>query len=771
MSLFLSLYSSRSNKKFLITLHLHYEQARRKNSPFLIQLDTMISMKNLSLWESLNSIQKEVVISPFNHILVLAGAGSGKTRVLTHRIAWLIQQKNISPYGILAVTFTNKAAYEMRDRIESILGIPIREMWVGTFHGLAHRILRSYWREAGLPKSFQILDSNDQYRLIRRMQRNLNLEESQWPSKQTQWFINKQKEEGRHSHQVLNGKDRFAETLIKVYKSYEDVCRQSGLVDFSELLLRTLELLSNSKTIREHYQQRFQHILVDEFQDTNTIQYAWLKVLASRRTILMAVGDDDQSIYSWRGAKIENIHYFTRDFSDVKTIRLEQNYRSTQTILDAANAVINNNKNRFGKKLWTDNHSCIGEPITLYPAFNEHDEASYVISCAESWVQQDQGHSYNDIAILYRSNVQSRLFEEHLVNRQIPYRIYGGLKFFEHTEIKDALAYLRLIANQNDDAAFERIVNVPTRGIGNTTLVALCTKARDYSISLWQAAQYIILNQTLNARAVSALQRFIKLIDTLKYETKNMPLVEKIEKTLTESGLLTLYKKDNSEKGLSQVENLKELIGVTSQFAPTGDVALSSSLDLFLSHVALETGEEQANTHINCLSLMTLHAAKGLEFPLIIISGLEEDLFPHHMSINDTNNLEEERRLCYVGMTRARKKLILTYSENRCLHGLKKLNQPSRFIHEIPSALIDTIIVRPAPKITRPVSVTMTSTQKSIVENTSYYVGQRVNHKKFGEGVIINYSWHSKYENLQVAFDHYGSKWLIADYAKLETLT
>ncbi|OYK79291.1 DNA helicase II [Coxiella burnetii] len=723
----------------------------------------MSGMENLSLLESLNPPQKEAVTSPFDHVLVLAGAGSGKTRVLTHRIAWLIQQKNVSPYSILAVTFTNKAAYEMRGRIESMLGMPMGAMWVGTFHGLAHRLLRAHWKDAGLPQSFQILDTDDQYRLIRRMQRNLNLEESQWPPKQTQWFINKQKEEGRRSHQVLDSDGSyFTETLVKVYKAYEDVCRQSGLVDFAELLLRTLELLRDSATLREHYQQRFQHILVDEFQDTNTIQYAWLKALAGEQTVFMAVGDDDQSIYSWRGAKIENIHHFSRDFAGVKTIRLEQNYRSTQTILDAANAVIDNNKNRFGKKLWTDSRT--GEPITLYTAFNERDEAFYVISCIDAWVRQ--GHSYNDVAILYRSNAQSRLFEECLIDRQIPYRIYGGLKFFERAEIKDALAYLRLMANRNDDAAFERVVNVPTRGIGNTTLVALRTTARDHAVSLWQATQHLITNQTLNARALNALQHFIELVDRLQDETKNLPLAEQTEKMLMGSGLLDLYKKDNSEKGLSRVENLEELINATSQFTPTDDLALSP-LDAFLSHVALETGEEQASAHSDCVSLMTLHAAKGLEFPLVIISGLEEDLFPHRMSIDAANGLEEERRLCYVGMTRAREKLILTYTESRRLHGLEKFNQPSRFIQEIPPELIDA--VRPTPKIARP--VTITSTQKSLVGETGYYVGQRVSHKKFGPGIIINYEGHSEHARLQVKFDYHGTKWLVASYAKLEALT
>ena len=663
----------------------------------------MDRMENLSLLKLLNPRQQEAVTSPFNHVMVLAGAGSGKTRVLIRRIAWLIQQQNVSPYNILAVTFTNKAAYEMRLRIEAMLDMSIGgAMWVGTFHGLAHRLLRAHCKEANLPQSFQILDADDQYRLIRRMQRNFNLEELQCTSKQTQWFINNQKEEGRRSHQVRdNDGSYFIKTLVKIYEVYEDVCYRSGFVDFAELLLRTLELLSDSTAIRKHYQQRFQHILVDEFQDINTIQYAWLKALVGEQTAFMAVGDDDQSIYSWRGAKIENIHHFSRDFTDVKTIRLEQNYRSTQIILDAANAVIDNNKNRFGKKLWTeDSHS--GESITLYTAFNERDEAFYVISCIKE-AKQRQERSYKDIAILYRSNVQSRLFEECLIDWKIPYRIYGGLKFFERAEIKDALAYLRLIANRNDDMAFERVVNVPTRGIGNTTLVALRTTSRNFGISLWKAAQHLIGNQDLNVKELSALRHFIELIENLEDETKNLRLSEQIEKMLAQTGLLTLYKKDKSEKGFSRVENLEELVNATAQFTLTDDLPLSL-LDSFLAHVVLETEEEQVRSHSDCVSLMTLHAAKGLEFPLVIISGLEENLFPHHMSVDTPNGLEEERRLCYVGMTRAREKLILTYAKSRRLHGLEKFNQPSRFINEIPPELIDA--VRPTLKITRPTIVT-----------------------------------------------------------------
>lgn len=675
----------------------------------------MAGMKNLALLKSLNLPQKEAVISLHPYVRVLAGAGSGKTRVLTYRIVWLVQQKGISPDSILAVTFTNKAAYEMRGRIEAMLGVPITVMWVGTFHSLAHRLLRAHWKETDLSQYFQILDSDDQYCLIRRIQRSLNLEEIQWPPKQTQYFINKQKEEGLRPHQVMNRNESyFIEMLVKVYKAYEDVCRRSKLVDFSELLLRSLELLHNASSIRHHYQERFRYILVDEFQDTNTIQYAWLCALIGKNTGMMIMGDDDQSIYGWRGAKIENIHHFSQDFTDVQTIRLEQNYRSTQTILDAANAVIENNINRLGKKLWTKSNT--GDKITLYTAFDERDEAFYIISCVKSWIRQGRKHS--DIAILYRSNAQSRLLEERLIDQQIPYRIYGGLKFFERAEIKDALAYLRLLANRHDDSAFERIVNTPTRGIGNSTLTALRTVACDQSISLWQAAIHLINEQGLSVRALNALQQFLNLIESLSTEIKNLSLTRQTEKTLDKSGLLMFYQKDKSEKGLSRIENLEELISATSQFTPelNGETILLSPLDAFLSHVALGINEEQESPHSDCVNLMTLHTAKGLEFPLVIISGLEENLFPHHMSVDTENGLEEERRLCYVGITRAKEKLILTYAKCRYLHGLEKFNQPSRFLSEIPRELID--VIRFTAKISR--SAPIVSEQRARVGKTAY---------------------------------------------------
>lgn len=705
-------------------------------------------VESLRHLESLNPQQKEAVTSLSPYVRVLAGAGSGKTRVLTHRIAWLIQQ-GVSPHSILAVTFTNKAAYEMRGRIEAMLG-HITSILMGTFHGLAHHLLRTHWKDADLPRSFQILDSEDQYRLVRRIQHNIGLKETQWPPKQTQWFINKQKEEGRRPHQVNNDDSYFTETLLKAYIAYEEICHRSGLVDFSELLLRSLELLREVTSIRNHYQCRFHHILVDEFQDTNSIQYAWLRALIGKNTGVTVVGDDDQSVYSWRGAKIENIHRFSQDFIDVQTIRLEQNYRSTQTILNAANAVIHHNTHRLGKKLWTKSN--LGENITLYTAFNERDEAFYIISFIESWTSE-QGRKFGDVAILYRSNAQSRILEEILIERQIPYRIYGGLKFFERAEIKDALAYLRLLVNRHDDTAFERIVNTPTRGIGNTTLATLRTTARNKHCSLWQSAIYLINNCSLNSRAINALQKFLSLIEKLSADIKNLPLSEQTRKMLNQSGLLNFYK-HKGEKELSRVENLEELISATSHFTMEGTTT-STLLDAFLAHVTL-SGEEEGTSSSDYVNLMTLHSAKGLEFPLVIISGLEENLFPHYMSSDD--GLEEERRLCYVGITRAKEKLVLTHAQCRHLHGLEKFNRPSRFLDEIPAELINA--VRPIPKTSRLVY----SPTKIQLSGTEFYVGQHVNHPKFGQGIIINYEDKGKDTHLQIKFNNYGVKWLVSSY-------
>lgn len=715
-------------------------------------------MKTEQLLTSLNEMQRQAVSAPACHILVLAGAGSGKTRVLAHRIVWLIKSFHVSPYSILAVTFTNKAAYEMRERIQNLCEYPVGGMWIGTFHGLSHRLLRQHWREAHLPESFQILDSDDQLRLIRRIHKNLRLDEDKWPPKQSQWYINNNKDEGRRAGQVIVN-DYFAEVLQRIYLTYENLCQQSGLVDFGELLLRSLELLQQNDELRQFYQTRFKHILVDEFQDTNAIQYQWLRLFTGKESYLMAVGDDDQSIYSWRGAKIENIHRFSRDFVDCQIIRLEQNYRSSATILQAANAVIDHNRNRMGKNLWTEGRK--GEPITLYAAFNEYDEAHYVVAAIRNGIAE--GFMHKDFAILYRSNAQSRIFEEQLIQEQIPYHIYGGLKFFERAEIKDALAYLRLLTNRFDDAAFERIINTPSRGIGNTTLIKLREVARDQQQSLWQTALHVIQERQLATRAHHALQQFINLIDTMTVAVANQSLEEQTHHVLYHSGLMDFYKRDKSEKSISRIENLEELIAATAQFDTVFNDEEISSLNAFLAHVALESGDEQAPKNTNCVHLMTLHAAKGLEFPVVFIAGMEEDLFPHKMSAQDSHGLEEERRLCYVGMTRAMQKLYLCYAEVRRVHGMEKFHRPSRFIAEIPDKLIQAI--RPKAKVREPFfpSPSMTISTSAM----GFQLGQRVFHQKFGHGIIINFEGKDEHTRIQVKFDEHGEKWLVANFANL----
>lgn len=713
------------------------------------------------LLQSLNEAQRQAVSAPPGNLLVLAGAGSGKTRVLVHRIAWLMLHEHVSPHAILAVTFTNKAAYEMRSRIEALLGTSLTGMWVGTFHGLAHRFLRIHWEAAGLPDSFQILDADDQLRLIKRIHKNLELDENRWPPKQSQWFINKQKEDGLRPQNPANMADYSEEVLQKVYGAYEEMCRRSGVVDFAELLLRSLEVLEQNEAIRIHYQQRFRHILVDEFQDTNIIQYKWLKLLAGEHNWMMAVGDDDQSIYSWRGAKIENIHRFTRDFPHCQTIRLEQNYRSTSIILQAANAVISRNRNRLGKNLWTQGEA--GALVSLYAAFNERDEAHYVVSTIREWARK--GFAYKDIAILYRSNAQSRILEEQLIDARIAYHIYGGLKFFERAEIKDALAYLRLLANRHDDAAFERVVNLPTRGIGETTLNELRQKARDQRLSLWQAAQHVIAGAGLSARACNALQAFLDLIEAIAKRSETQTLDNKTQEILQATGLLAHHAKDKSEKGSSRVENLEELVTATKQFRARDEAENLSLLDAFLAHVALETGEGQAPANADSVHLMTLHSAKGLEFPIVFLVGMEEELFPHKMSMDEGSGLEEERRLCYVGMTRAMQKLYLSYAETRYLHGMEKFNAPSRFIAEVPAELIEA--VRPAVQISRSSAFSQPSVEDES-QIPGLYIGQRVKHARFGLGLIIGAEGRGEHARIQVKFDQHGAKWLVASFANLE---
>ena len=628
----------------------------------------------------LNDVQREAVQAPPASLLVLAGAGSGKTRVLTHRIAWLIQEAEVSPWAILAMTFTNKAAREMRGRVDSILNTPSSGLWMGTFHGLCHRLLRMHYSDAGLIQEFEIIDSADQLRLVKRVLRELDLDEKHWPPKPTQWMINSHKEEARRPHHLHIGDDKNLETLHQIYVTYEELCQRFALVDFAEILLRTFELFSNNQTVREHYQNRFQHVLIDEFQDTNSIQYQWIRILAAKHQSLFVVGDDDQSIYGWRGAKVENILSFEKYFTNPKVFRLEQNYRSTGNILNAANEVISNNSGRLGKKLWTNGPK--GSKITQYTAFNQNDEANYVIDRIRSWVAQ--GNRRDQSAILYRSNAQSRIFEEKLVRHAIPYRVYGGLRFFERAEIKDALAYMKLISNRNSDPSFERIVNLPTRGIGNRTLDIIKQRAKADHLSMWQGSSKIIAEQGLPARALSALVNFQNLINQIAANVKKLGLSELTDQLLKQSGLLEHFGREQEEVGQAKVENLQELVNATRNFASDPEEEMDD-LSFFLSHAALEAGERQSGEWEDCVQLMTLHSAKGLEFPLVFLCGLEEGLFPNQRSIDKPDRLEEERRLCYVGMTRAMKQLHVSHAKVRFLYGREHFTQPSRFLSEIPA--------------------------------------------------------------------------------------
>jgi DNA helicase-2/ATP-dependent DNA helicase PcrA len=715
--------------------------------------------------DELNEAQREAVTAPPGHMLVLAGAGSGKTRVLVHRIAWLCQVEGASPFNIFAVTFTNKAAAEMRSRVEKLQGMPSAGMWVGTFHGLSHRLLRSHWKEAGLPQTFQILDADDQYRLIRRVLKALELDESRWPPRQAQAFINARKDEGQRPPHIDTAHNPVYMQLVRIYTAYEAACQRAGVIDFAELLLRTLELLRDNDSLREHYQHRFRHVLVDEFQDTNTIQYALVRLLAGKHNKVFIVGDDDQAIYAWRGARVENIHKFQKDFKDTQIVRLEQNYRSTTTILSAANALIDNNNDRLGKKLWTSGED--GEQILFYNAFNELDEARFVIDRAKQWAEQ--GHARTEIAILYRSNAQSRVFEERLVSEGIPYRVYGGLRFFERAEIKDALAYLRLIDNRNDDASFERVVNTPTRGIGDRSVEKIREIARAKDYSMWEAARSLLDNKELAARASNAVAGFIRLIDGLADDTAGLDLFEQVEHVIHASGLIEYYSKEKSEKAEARVENLEELVTAARGFDFDAESPASEEwqnmdkLTAFLTHAALEAGEGQAREWEDCIQLMTLHSAKGLEFPLVFIVGLEEGLFPSQRSLDEEGKLEEERRLCYVGITRARKQLVLTSAEHRRLYGQDMYPTPSRFVSEIPGHLLNE--VRSSPAVSQPLYSPGSQASASVNGIT---VGQRVMHAKFGEGVVINIEGSGAHARVEVNFEYAGTKWLVMAYANLQ---
>ncbi len=722
---------------------------------------------------NLNAAQREAVSAPVTPVLVLAGAGSGKTRVLVHRIAWLIQVENVSPYSILAVTFTNKAATEMRGRIEELMQVPATGMWVGTFHGLAHRLLRLHWQEAKLPQNFQILDSDDQLRMVKRIIRGLELDESRWPPRQAQWFINARKDEGIRPESMEDTGDMVNRQLIRIYSAYQAACERAGVVDFAELLLRSLEVIRDNPHLLAHYRERFRHILVDEFQDTNTLQYSWLRLIAGDRTPVFAVGDDDQSIYGWRGAKIEHIQQFGRDFPQATMVRLEQNYRSTGNILSAANALIANNDGRMGKNLWTDDSD--GEPVQLYTAYDERDEARYVANQIRCWV--DDGNPRSDVAVLYRSNAQSRVFEETFISTQIPYRVYGGLRFFERAEIKDALGYLRLVSNRDDDTSFERVVNQPPRGIGARTLDIIREAARQNEVSLSQAAIELVNAGALSGRAANAVRGFFTLLDSLKEATAELSLHESVEHINEHSGLRDHYAKEKGEKAQTRLENLDELVTAARGFVYDTDVAEGDApdmnpLDAFLAHAVLESGEGQGDAWEDCVQMMTLHSAKGLEFPLVFLVGMEEGLFPHQMSLEEPGRLEEERRLCYVGITRARQRLVLTCAERRRLHGTERYNLPSQFIGEIPPELLEE--VRPRAPASQPSYGTppryVSKPPTAAVLEGGLKVGDAVHHAKFGDGVITNHEGQGSSARVEVHFKDAGSKWLVLAYAKLSKL-
>lgn len=715
------------------------------------------------LLDSLNDKQRDAVVAPRSNLLVLAGAGSGKTRVLVHRIAWLLAVENCSPSSIMAVTFTNKAAAEMRHRIGQLVGTSQGGMWIGTFHGLAHRLLRAHHLDAGLPQDFQILDTEDQLRLLKRLIKAMNLDEKQWPARQAMWYIGGKKDEGLRPKHIESYGNPVEQIWLRIYQAYQEACDRAGLVDFAELLLRAHELWLNKPHILNHYRERFSNILVDEFQDTNNIQYAWIRLLAGETGNVIIVGDDDQSIYGWRGAQVENIQRFLNDFNGAQTIRLEQNYRSTNNILKAANALISNNNGRLGKELWTDGSD--GEPIALYCAFNELDEARFVVNRIKVWMEN--GGALNDCAILYRSNAQSRVLEEALLQTSMPYRIYGGMRFFERQEIKDALAYLRLIANRNDDAAFERVVNTPVRGIGDRTLDVVRQTARERKLTLWQTARALLQEKVLAGRAAAALQRFTELVDSLAYETSELPLHVQTDRVIKDSGLWLMYEQEKGEKGQARIENLEELVNATRQYSYQDEDEDLMPLQAFLSHAALEAGEGQADKWQDAVQLMTLHSAKGLEFMQVFIVGMEEGMFPSQMSLEEGDRLEEERRLAYVGVTRAMQKLTLTYAETRRLYGKEVYHRPSRFVGELPEECVEEVRLRAS--ISRPVSHQRMGTP--IAKNDSgFSLGQRVRHSSFGEGTIVNLEGSGEHSRLQVAFQGQGIKWLVAAYAKLEAV-
>ncbi len=720
------------------------------------------------LLEELNDAQRDAVTAEDGHVLVLAGAGSGKTRVLIHRLAWLIQVEHVSPLSVLAVTFTNKAAGEMRERAQALLNVSTRPLWIGTFHGISHRLLRMHWREAGLMENFQIIDSDDQHRLLRRLLREEGIDENQYPARQAQWYINARKDEGQRPESIDHMDHPITAVWVELYRQYQAHCERTGLVDFAELLLRAHELWLQHPEVLSHYRNRLGHILVDEFQDTNTIQYAWIRLLAGESGRAFVVGDDDQSIYGWRGARVENVQHFVRDFADVRTVRLEQNYRSTGKILSAANAVIANNEGRMGKKLWTDGEP--GQALRVYAAFNEQDEARFVVEQIERWLEE--GRRAEEAAIIYRTTAQSRLFEEYLLKASIAYRVYGGLRFFERAEIKDALAYLRLLQNPNDDAALERVINTPNRGIGQKTVSDLRLHAREAGLSLWQAARACLEQGALSGRAKTTVTVFVQLIEAMRERLADWTLGNQVEGVIEQSELVRHYEKEGPEKMEARVENLRELANAADAFLlPAEDEEAGlTPLQSFLSHAALEAGETQGEDWDDCVQLMTLHSAKGLEFPLVFIVGMEDGLFPHQRSVEESGGrLEEERRLCYVGLTRAREQLYLSYAEVRRMFGSDSHARPSRFLDEIPAEVMEEI--RPRVGLRTPwvsAATPAAGRVRQAEDNVPFKLGQTVHHRKFGEGTVLNFEGAGQHARVQVNFSQAGAKWLVLAYANLE---
>ena len=716
--------------------------------------------------ESLNDKQREAVTSESPHLLVLAGAGSGKTRVLVHRVAWIVDGFRSNPGTIMTVTFTNKAANEMQSRIQELLKSPVPELWCGTFHGLAHRTLKRFYKEANLISGFTILDADDQLRIIKRLAKELELEDSAWPPKQIQWQINSWKDDGKRSKDIKAEKDFYTETIKGLYEKYEDLCKQDSLVDFAELLLKCYELVRDDSKVKKFFHSRFKHILIDEFQDTNKIQYKWLQEIASSEANLTAVGDDDQSIYGWRGARVENIDAYEKSHKKSETIRLEQNYRSTSVILNAANALIENNQERLGKNLWTDSKE--GELITLYQAYSEQDEARFIAEVIKGWM--NNGELYKDCAVVYRSNAQSRAIEEALLRISIPYRIYGGLRFYERLEIKNAMSFLKVIFNPHDNPSFERSIANPPRGIGAKTLIKIRNKANENNLSYVQASAKMLDEGSIGGRGAAGLRSYLKLLIDHGEQLDKTPLSDLLDSIIQSSGLIQHHEKEPGEKGKTRIENLEELITAAKNFEQSFDKekTIKEISESFLDTVSLDAGETQAGEFDDAVQLMTLHSAKGLEFPLVFMTGLEETLFPHGRSMESPNQLEEERRLCYVGITRAMKKLYLTYAESRRLHGSDVFNPPSRFIKEIPAEYIDEI--RPRASVNVPYKRTSQSSPMDFKEEIGIALGQKVLHPKFGQGIVLNYEGSGESARVQINFESAGTKWLVLSFANLEVI-